>query len=70
MDGGEDGIYWKSSFLSFHDMVTPICWLVNHYIDWGSVYYWDLTDQITKSNQILSDHKQANRLVKWGVTES
>ena len=22
MDGREDGIYWKSSFLSFHDMVT------------------------------------------------
>ena len=23
-----------------------------HYIDWDSVYYWDLTDQITKPNQI------------------
>ena len=52
MDGREDGIYWKSSSLSFHDMVTPICWLVNHYIDWCSVYYWDLADQITKSNLV------------------
>ena len=38
--------------------LDPICWLVNHYIDWSSVYYWDLTDQITKSNLILSQPSQ------------
>ena len=77
MDGREDGIYWKSSFLSFHDLATPICWLVKragslHWLGLGVLLGPDRPNYQTKSNLIQSQPtwlNQANQRNVGKVTE-